>query len=221
MRKGIFIFNLCLLALLVIGDVCYINYGGLWLKAVTSLLFVVTGIVNLVYIIKTKKGNIKFSITMSVGLFVAMAGDIVLNLHFIGGAVLFALGHVIFYIAYTFIEKFKLINLVYSACVFVPALGILIFVPVLNYGGVFMQIICIIYTLIISLMVGKAISIFVREKNLFTFLLMIGSFLFFFSDAMLLFDQFSSVSIIFGILCLATYYPAELLLAHSILQQEK
>lgn len=219
MKKNIFILNLILLVLLLVGDVCYILFGGLWLKTLTSLMFVAIGLINLIYAIKVKKRNFKFAITLFVGLVFAMAGDIVLNIHFIGGAILFAVGHVFFYIAYNFIEKFKFIDLLYTACVFIPALAILLFVPILNYGSTLMQIICILYTLVISFMVGKAISIYVSKKSFANLFVLLGSIFFFFSDAMLLFAQFSNVSVVFGILCLATYYPAEFLLAYSIFKK--
>ena len=56
-----------------------------------------------------------------------------------------------------------------------------------------------------------------KEKSTLNLIILIGSVLFFLSDFMLLFNVFSSVSAVFGILCLALYYPAEFLLAHSIL----
>ena len=45
--------------------------------------------------------------------------------------------------------------------------------------------------------------------------------LFFFSDLMLLFDVFANMPKIFDYLCLITYYPAEFLLALTILLQSK
>ena len=221
MRKNIFILNLILLALLLAGDVCYIVLGGLWLKSLTSLMFVAIGLINLIYALKVKKGNMKFAITLFIGLVFAMAGDIVLEIHFIGGAILFAVGHVFFYIAYNFIDNFKLKDLLYTECVFIPALAILLFVPILNYGSLLMQIVCIFYALVISFMVGKAISIYVSRKSLTNLFILLGSIFFFVSDATLLFVQFSSGGLIFDILCLATYYPAEFMLAHSIFQQVK
>ena len=50
---------------------------------------------------------------------------------------------------------------------------------------------------------------------------MIGSFLFFFSDLMLLFNEFAGAPFITDILCLYTYYPAQILLAYSILHHKK
>lgn len=215
MKKLFTIFNFVFLALIVAGDICYTIFGGLWLKSLTSLMFVMLGGINLFYAIKNKTKYQKFSIWLFVGLVFAMAGDIVLNLYFIGGAILFAIGHVFFFVSYCFVQEFKWTDLIYTAIIFVPSLMVLLFVPILNYGGILMQIVCIAYALIISLMLGKAIANFVREKNMFTLIILVGCALFFFSDLMLLFDVFAGAKVA-GILCLATYYPAEFLLAHSI-----
>ena len=214
MKKLFTIFNFVFLALIVAGDICYTIFGGLWLKSLTSLMFVMLGGINLFYAIKNKTKYLKFSIWLFVGLVLAMAGDIVLNLYFIGGAILFAIGHVFFFVSYCFVQEFKWTDLIYTAIIFVPSLMVLLFVPILNYGGILMQIVCIAYALIISLMLGKAIANFVREKNMFTLIILVGCALFFFSDLMLLFDVFAGAKVA-GILCLATYYPAEFLLAHS------
>ena len=40
MKKQFTIFNLIFLALIVAGDIYYTTFGGLWLKALTSLMFV-------------------------------------------------------------------------------------------------------------------------------------------------------------------------------------
>lgn len=80
-----------------------------------------------------------------------------------------------------------------------------------------MEIVCIAYALIISLMVGKAISNYVQTKTKLSLVILVGSCLFYFSDFMLVFNVFADISEIFGVLCLSTYYPAEILLAYSIL----
>lgn len=218
MKKSILILNILLAIGVIVSDIFYMLQGGLWLKSITSAGFVLIGLVNLIYALCTKSKNLKFSITMFVGLVLAMAGDIVLNVHFIGGAILFALGHIVFFIAYSCISKFKWSDIIIGICLFVPSLIVLVAVPILDFGGALMQAVCIIYALIICLMVGKAIANLVKERNVTNIIILIGSILFFFSDLMLLFDVFSSVGAIMGILCLATYYPAEILLAHSIFQ---
>ena len=71
------------------------------------------------------------------------------------------------------------------------------------------------YALIISLMVGKAISNFVKERTVLTATVLVGSILFFFSDLMLVFDWFMGIGRIAALLCMSTYYPAECILAFS------
>lgn len=215
-KKPINIINLLFLICIVTGDICYTTFGGLWLKALTSIFFVALGVVNLIYAINNKTDYLKFSIILVAGLTFAMLGDIVLNIYFIGGAILFAIGHIFYFVAYCFISKFNPKDLIYSALIFVPSLFIILFVPVLNFGGILMQIVCVAYALIISLMLGKSIANFVAKKSFLTLIIMLGSILFFFSDVMLVFDVFASLPVV-GTLCLATYYPAEFLLAYSIL----
>ena len=145
-----------------------------------------------------------------------MCGDIVLEVEFIVGAVLFAIGHIFYFVAYCFLQKFKWIDLFYGAAIFVPAVIFIVAIPIFDFGGVLMEIVCIVYAIIISCMVGKAISNLVEKKNLQNILIVVGSILFFFSDLMLLLNIFASLPNAVSVLCLATYYPAEILLAFSI-----
>ena len=216
MKKLFIILNAIFAALIVCGDICYTLYGGLWLKGLTSFCFVALGIINLIYLIKNKSQNLKFGIIMVIALFFAMLGDIVLNLHFMAGAIIFAVGHIFYFIAYCFISKFRWLDLLIAGIIFIPSMLIILLVPIFDFGGVMMQIVCVIYALIISCMLGKAISNLLKTRNITNLIIAIGSFLFFFSDLMLLFDVFANVSEVFGILCLATYYPAQILLAHSL-----
>ena len=216
--------NIILIIAILIGDLCYIYFGAqpinkyikLLIKGITSLGFVVLGLVNLIYAIKNQTQNKKFSIFMLVGLFFAMCGDIVLNLVFEIGAVLFAVGHVFYFISYSFLLKPKWKDLIFGAIIFVPAVLFITLAPIFNFGGLFMELICVIYAIIISLMVGKAISNFIQVKSLLNLILVVGSCLFFFSDLMLLLNVFAKLPKIIDVLCLATYYPAQCLLAYSI-----
>ena len=110
--------------------------------------------------------------------------------------------------------------MIYSALIFVPSLLIILLVPIFDFGGITLQILCCVYAFVISIMVGKAIANFIKDKSALNLIILIGSVLFFFSDFMLLFNVFSDISRVFGILCLATYYPAENLLAYSILKHK-
>ena len=79
-----------------------------------------------------------------------------------------------------------------------------------------MQIVCLIYALIISLMTGKAISLWLHSHTTANLITAIGSILFCISDVMLLFDQFSNAGKLVLYLCLITYYPAQILLSYSV-----
>lgn len=216
MKKNFLILNIINILLILIGDACYIAFGGLWLKGLTSGLFVVLGAINLIYLILNKNKNLKFPITMLIGLVFAMLGDIVLNIEFIIGAILFAIGHVFYFISYCYLQKFKLTDLIYGAAIFIPSVLLITLAPIFDFGGILMEIVCIVYALIISCMVGKAIANLVKEKSLLNIILVIGSCLFFFSDLMLLLNVFGNLPKIVDILCLITYYPAQCFLGYSL-----
>ena len=220
MKKSFVSFNIIWGVLIVIADFLYATVlNDLWMKSIASVLFVLMGITNLIYeYICTKKVS-KFTIIMLIGLVFAMAGDIALNLIFALGAGLFAIGHIFYFVAYCRLVKFAWKDLIASACIFVPSVLIITLVPLFNYGGVFMEIVCIIYALIISLMVGKSITNLIKDQTIINIVITIGSILFFISDFMLLFSQFSDIKSVTGMICLATYYPAQALLAYSLFQK--
>ena len=221
MKKNFNILNLCLIIAVLIGDVFYMIYGTLLIKSITSAGFVLLAAINLFYALKNKTPHKKFCITMLVGLFFAMMGDIILEVHFVFGAALFAVGHVFYFVAYTFLSKFKWEDLIYAIVILVVVVPFILFVPIFDFGGVFMQIVCVAYAIIISCMVSKSISNFIQNKSRLNLIIMVGSILFMFSDLMLLLNVFANLPRVIGILCLATYYPAECLLAYSILKAEK
>lgn len=220
MKKHIRLINIILILTITIGDIFYMIYNdSLLIKSIISGLFVLLGVINLVTVLKNIQ-NKRFAIIMLIGLTFAMLGDIVLELHFILGAGLFAVGHAFFFVAYCYLIKFRWKDLIYGSIIFVPATLFIIFAPIFNFGGIVMEIVCIAYALIISCMVGKAISNYINHKSTLTLIIMIGSILFMVSDFMLLLNVFADLHRIFGILCLATYYPAECILAYSILKSE-
>lgn len=217
--KKINIFNLIMLIAIIIGDIFYMIYDSIYIKAFTSLLFVIVGLVNLIYIFKHKAENRRFPIFMLIGLFFAFLGDVLLEIHFITGAALFATGHIFFFVSYCFIQRFNWKDLIAGLIIFLPSVLLITLAPIFTFD-ILMEIVCVVYALIISLMVGKAVSNLIREKSILNIIILIGSILFFFSDMMLLFNVFGHLPVV-GYLCLATYYPAEFLLGYSILKSHK
>ncbi len=218
--KFLYVINAVFLLLIMVGDAFFIAFDQTWVKGLTSALFVLLGILNLFFVIKqTDKKN--FVIILLIGLFFAMLGDIMLEFVFIAGAVLFAVGHIFFFISYCFLIKFKWKDLAFGLAIFLPSVLFITLAPIFYFDGVQMELVCVFYALIISLMVGKALSNYVQERSILLLIVLIGSALFFFSDLMLLLNKFSSPLQITSLLCLLTYYPAEFLLAHSILHTKQ
>ena len=217
MKKWAFFANLSLILLIMAFDAFYMQYGGLWLKSVTSALFVLMGAGNLFFALKFGGANFKFCALILTGLVFAMLGDIVLNVHFIGGAVLFAIGHIFFFVSYCFLQRPNWKDLICGLSIFVPAVLFITLAPIFDFGGVLMEIVCVVYALVISFMVGKALANLISKPSILQILILLGSVLFFISDLMLLLNVFANLPKIVDDFCLATYYPAEILLALSIL----
>lgn len=218
LKKICFTANIVLGAVMLAFDIWFLFYGKLVIKGITSALFVAAGGVNLFYAVKSR-ADIKFPIVMLSGLVFAMAGDIVLNIVFIAGAALFAIGHVFYFAAYCVLYKFRPLDLILGACVFVPSVLIITLVPIFDYGGILMEIVCVVYALIISLMVGKAISALVKNRSVLSLFIAVGSIMFYVSDFALLINVFGSIDALhfpMRALCLCTYYPAQLLLAFTL-----
>lgn len=216
--KKVWISNLVMFILILAMDICLLCFKNLpyIFKTTASVLFVILGIINFIFVFKLDQRKSLFKYFMLLGLVFACLGDIVLIDYFIYGAMLFAIGHVFFFVSYSILNKINWKDLVISLAIFAVALIIILALPIFDYKG--MLPIVIVYALIISFMLGKAISNFAFNKEFKTqnLIIMIGSILFFLSDLMLLFNVFADVSNIFDIICLVLYYPAELILASSI-----
>ena len=196
--------------------IVYILYRfGEATKGQASLAFVLIGLCNLVYTILRKRKVQSFPLFMTLGLIFCMLGDIVIEPNFIVGAALFALGHVWFCVAYTRLAPCTVRDLPAVLALFVPAALLVTFAPFLHFDSPVLQVVCIVYALIISCMVGKAITNLAAMRTRTRLILLIGSCLFFFSDLMLVFNWFAGLSFA-GPLCLDTYYPAQYFLAFSI-----
>jgi len=214
MKKSFITSNAIVLTLMLIFDIWYMFGGGLFAKSIASIMFVIAGLINFNYCIKNKS-DLKFPKWMLVALTCAMLADILLVINFYLGVVVFAIGHVFYFVSYCMLEKFNRKDLICGSGVFAVALSVILFTPFLEFGNTFMKSVCCAYALIISLMVGKAISNLLKEKNAIYMTIVIGSILFFVSDFMLMLDKFGNIPGT-SYLCLGTYYPAQFILASSI-----
>ncbi len=186
------------------------------LKCICSAAFALLGIINLLFAVATAQENSGFFILMSAGLVLAMLGDVFINKSFAMGAGFFALGHVGFAAAYSFLQGFNSLDVIIVGVIFSATAAFLLFAPCVNFGSKKIKWICLSYALIISVMLGKAAANLICGVNAVNALIAAGSFLFFFSDLMLVLNWFVGVGRWAGNACMGTYYPALCILAFSM-----
>lgn len=191
------------------------------LKCICSGSFALLGIINLCYGFITKPEEKKFYVGMALGLILAFLGDVLIGYDFIVGAATFALGHICFVVAYCFMQKMQKPDYAISGVLFAGCLIFLLFCPLLTFEVAIFRIVCIVYALIISTMLGKGLGNFIREKNLVTGTIAVASVLFFFSDLMLVFDWFIGLWNWTDHACMGTYYPALCFLALAMFLKTK
>lgn len=210
------------LNILIIAAIFVLNYFYqknnfvFWLKCVCSAAFALLGVINLVFAITSGQDDLEFFILMAAGLVFAMLGDIFLNKSFALGAGFFALGHVGFAVAYSFLQAFGPRDVVIIGVIFIATAAFLLFAPCVKFGSENIKWICLAYSLIISVMLGKAMANLIGQANAVNALISAGSFLFFFSDLMLVLNWFVRVGRWAGNACMGTYYPALCILALSM-----
>lgn len=218
MKKIVLALNALIFAAVVGLDIALILSPGLLLKSLTSACFVLGGIVNTVYALKAGADK-RFVCLMLTGLVLAMVGDILnyntADLYFMTGTAMFAIAHVFYAAAYFCLNKFHWTDILAAVCIFVPSVLLITVVPIFDFGGILMEVICVVYALLLSLMVGKALSN-LKTRTALSVLIAVGSVLFYISDLSLLLNMYGKIDTVPRILCLATYYPAQFLLAFAI-----
>ncbi len=215
MKKTLKITTLIFIALTLASSYFYHLHGGLLLKALTSLGFVLTGLINAIYAIASKNSKRAFVFLMLGGLFFSFLGDIIINLSFIPGALIFALGHILYFAAYCKNAAFAARDLICVAAMLTIALAVLALYPYFDFDALILCV-CIIYTVIISFMAGKALSNFIRGRSGLNLILALGALLFYASDAALVLYMFGNAGELANTVCLFTYFPAQCVLAYGL-----
>jgi hypothetical protein len=205
--------------LLVCAAACLVYYdiaGGLWLKGVTSAWFVVLGAVNLLAAFRGNAGHRRFLALMVAGLFCGMCADVLLGMVFFAGLGVFALGHVLYLAAFAALEKFSRRDLFVIVPIGLVSIFFVVGTPWIRVEDPVMKTLLLGYAVVISAMLGKAISNLRAAPCTYRWLLAVGSVLFWFSDMMLAIDMFGTASRLTWILCSYSYWPAQNLLAHAL-----
>ena len=216
-NKTVFLLNM-----LLITANCVVNYFyqsndyNFTLKCIGSALFVMIGIVNYLYATKTLGKKDKFYTGMLVALVFCFLGDVFIHTSFVAGAGLFAIGHMCLVYIYCIVQKLTKKDVVISSVSFIATVIFLLFFPLLKFDIPVFRYVCIAYAAIISLMLGKAIGNYIKDKTTLNFILALAGALFYFSDVMLVFSWFVGLWAWTFPACMGTYYPALCLLAFSM-----
>lgn len=224
MRAGKIItrINIILFVFTVIGGLCYdLISADLITKSCASGCFVLLGGINLVYGICRKWKYRSVAWILMAGLAAGFLADVALEIDFIQGAAVFAVGHILYLAAYCILLPVKPSDFIPGAilCIFVIAAMVLL--PVFDFGGSLMQAVAIVYAVLISAMWSKAHSNFRKAPCKFTKWLAMGSFLFLFSDFALLIARFTPVPGFVSSFCVNAYYPGQAVLACSLLYMDE
>lgn len=209
--------NVFLFMTLLVGTVVYQIVGGKTVQLSTSSMFVLMGVVNLIFAVKHRKKNLKFYISMAMALALCMLGDAMLRIDFVLGAATFATGHLGFLISYYFLQKAKKWDFIIGGILFGLVGSFIGFCPLLVFSDAYMKWVSLAYAFIISMMVGKAVSNYMSDKKKSRLFMAIGSGMFFFSDFMLLCNWFMETGSITRKLCMMTYFPALGVIALGVL----
>ena len=209
--------NIIITIAVFIGNYFYQSLGfNYTLKIMCSSAFALMGIINMVYASK-RVDDKKVLIFLTLGLIFAFLGDVAINPNFILGVIFFALGHVFFVVSYLVYKNLDKLDIALSVGLGAFSVGFILLFPYIIFEVAALKYVVLAYAVIISVMVGKSVGNAIREKNLFTGMIAVGSVLFFISDMMLLLAWFSTIEGRWtSNVCMAVYYPGLCLLAGSM-----
>lgn len=215
-EKRVLAANVVLTLAVLVGNYFYQSLDFSYpIKLFCSFSFGLMGVLNCICMAGKGKNGVLYCLTL--GILFSCAGDIAINPSFVAGAAMFALGHILFVAAYFMHRGADGKNLALCALLAAAAAAFVWLCPILRFDPPLFRYICVAYAAIISVMVGKAVGNVRRESSLFTRVLAVSSVLFFVSDLMLLLAWFSSITGWTSHACMALYYPAMCLFAHSLL----
>lgn len=215
MKKLIFALNVLFFLFTAVMCGIYKSNYSLLLKALTASGFVAIGLVNLIYTLVLKKKSAFPALTFA-GLVLCMAGDMILFNNFILGAAVFVLGHIVYIAAYCFFKKPCFKDIIPCAVIAVASVAFLMLYPAFNFGSAVMTAVALVYALVISFMLGKAVSNVFGKRDTVSAILVLGSLLFFVSDIALAFNIFGGSPAWSNTLCMFTYFPGQCIIAFSL-----
>ena len=204
---------------------------NLYLKTFSSTLFTTLGLFSLFALLQKTNGimpdnRLIGGFLLLLGLIMCLIGDVILGMPriselkrdympiVVGGAGWFALGHVVYGIALAILFGVS----PWVICFILPMAIFFTFanqkIGNLNYHKLTVGVFS--YAVIESFAFAVCACALIGKFSIFALLLTIGFALFYFSDNVLMYNYFGEKKRINSILCHATYFPAQILIAISI-----
>ena len=214
------IINILFMIPIMVFDTLFIEkigpFGGDLFKAIGSFLFVLENLFNILYCKKffNNEKN-KFVWFLLIAQFIIFIADIVLEIDFMIGAIVFAVGHLGLITAFYSLEKFKVRDVICMLLFAGLGVTVLTLYP-FDFRG--MKVVLYAYAIIIGSMLGKGLSnVFSDYNRPLKLTIFVGVLLFYLSDMALLFRNYGNLpdelKIVFLRLCLYLYYPSNIILA--------
>ncbi len=183
------------------------------LKPLATLLVIVAALLSLL----EPTRNLTYSVGVLIGLVLSLGGDVALMFSqrkaFTVGLVLFLLAHVAYAVTFTLLNGFKGPDVFTALVLLIAGVG---FYALIKRGLGTMKGPVLVYMLIISLMVNRAMSTLWAPAFRYgqAWMIMAGAVLFYISDIMLALDRFWKPWK-YTRLSLAFYYAGQVLIALS------
>ena len=217
MKKILFIINIVLMTLIIVGDVGYSLSGEFWIHAINEMAIVLIAAINLIYVLKTKsRPSRRFAYFIGIGILFAFAAGVYLNAVAVSGVALYMCSAIAYFIALIMLEGFKWQDLIYGVGIMIPMAITITASQVFGYGNIAIMCIAIAYVVAISLVLGKTIANLIKNKNSTNVLLVIASSFLTASSFLVLLNNFSHVASVFSYLYYAFNYIGQIIFAYSI-----
>lgn len=208
----------CLLFVATILILLFANEEPYVVKFIVIVILLACVIFNVLYasiVFKPRGKGVAYIAIVASGLLFACCGDMLYLSHVFLSLSLFGVAHLIFLSSLIVISGVKVRDAVISLIVFGCGFLIINLNPAFQLG--YHRTFVIVYTLIMSLLLGKSISMLFEINNKWIYaLIMVGIALLFIANLMKLFYEFAGNVKIFNVIAVSTYYPAVMVLAFSL-----
>ncbi len=195
--------------------------GAAWMvwifKPLTTLIIVAVAVAR-ARAGEARRADAAYARAVLCGLVLSLAGDVLLIPEglFVAGLVAFLLAHVAYLIAFTRDCPPLARRWPFAAVAAIAAALLLVLWPALPAG---LRLPVLAYVLMLGLMTAQALARAAHRGDHAARLAGIGALLFMASDALLAFDRFHTALPLAPVLVLGTYWPAQMLIARSIMMR--